>query len=142
MVAVDLPSGVSSDTGDLPWPAVPASLTVTFAAPKYGHVLPPACDRVGELLVADIGIPREALDKQEPEALPAGGGGRAAGLRRAGAGSHKGTYGHLLVVAGSVGKTGAAVLAATARAARGRGPGDGGDARARAGPWWRRGGRS
>src|SRR5262245_26936046 len=43
VVAVDLPSGVASDSGDLPWPVVPASLTVAFACPKYGHVLPPAC---------------------------------------------------------------------------------------------------
>jgi NAD(P)H-hydrate epimerase len=61
--AVDLPSGLSSDRGAQEWPAVEADLTVTFAAPKWSHVLPPACDSVGELLVADIGIPDAALRK-------------------------------------------------------------------------------
>jgi NAD(P)H-hydrate epimerase len=113
-VAVDLPSGVPSDTGDLPWPVVPAAVTVTFGAAKYGHVLPPASDWVGELVVADIGIPREALDKQNPSLFLLEGADvlRVFGERAPDA--HKGTFGHLLVVAGSVGKTGAAVLAATA----------------------------
>jgi ADP-dependent NAD(P)H-hydrate dehydratase / NAD(P)H-hydrate epimerase len=113
-VALDLPSGVPSDTGDLPWPVVPASLTVALGAAKYGHVLPPSCDWVGDLVIADIGIPRESLDKQEPSLFLL----EAADVLRAyderAPGSHKGTYGHLLVVAGSLGKTGAAVLAATA----------------------------
>src|SRR5882672_9279903 len=56
VVAVDIPSGVPSDSGELGWDAVRAALTVTFAAPKYGDVLPPACDQVGALVVADIGI--------------------------------------------------------------------------------------
>jgi len=114
VVAVDLPSGLPSDTGDLPWPVVPASLTVALGAPKYGHVLPPACDWVGELVVADIGITRESLDKQAPKLflLEAADVLRAFGERVPG--SHKGTYGHLRVIAGSVGKAGAAVLAATA----------------------------
>ena len=42
IVSVDIPSGIPSDAGDVPWPAVKAAVTVTFAAPKYGHVLPPA----------------------------------------------------------------------------------------------------
>ena len=47
VLAVDVPSGVGSDSGDLPWPVVAAAVTVTFGAPKYGHVLPPACTRNG-----------------------------------------------------------------------------------------------
>src|SRR3954466_13288027 len=61
VVAVDMPSGMSSDSGELGWDVAPADLTVTFAAPKLGHVLPPACDQVGELVVADIGIPASVI---------------------------------------------------------------------------------
>src|SRR4029453_13637681 len=53
VVAVDLPSGVPSDTGALDWEVAGATSTVTFAAPKRGHVLPPARDAVGEPVVAD-----------------------------------------------------------------------------------------
>jgi ADP-dependent NAD(P)H-hydrate dehydratase / NAD(P)H-hydrate epimerase len=113
VVAVDLPSGLSSDSGETPWPCVRAAVTVTFGALKHGHVLPPGCDRVGELVVAEIGIPPSAVDGSAPQLflLEASDAARAFPVRAPG--SHKGTYGHLLVVAGSVGKTGAAILAAT-----------------------------
>jgi hydroxyethylthiazole kinase-like uncharacterized protein yjeF len=113
VVAVDIPSGVPSDGGAFDWPVAPATLTVTFAAPKWGHVLPPGCDLAGELVVADIGIPARAIERA---------GSRLALLEDADVarafpprppGAHKGHFGHVLVVAGSLGKTGAAVLAAT-----------------------------
>lgn len=112
VLAVDLPSGVSSDTGAVPWPAVVATETVTFAAPKVGHVLPPACDNVGHLEVADIGIPeaRLAASTHALWLLEAGDAARAFPPRPRDA--HKGLFGHVLVIAGSMGKTGAAVLAA------------------------------
>jgi len=112
IVAVDLPSGLSSDTGDVAWPALRASLTVTFAAPKVAHVLPPACDRMGEVSVADIGIPASLLDEEGTRLwlLEAKDAARAYAPRKPDA--HKGTFGHVLVVAGSVGKSGAAILAA------------------------------
>jgi len=114
VVAVDIPSGVSSDSGALAWPAVKAALTVTFGAAKVGHVLPPACDLVGELVVADIGIPEQVLADCGAKLwlLDEGDAGRAFPARSPG--SHKGDYGHLLLVAGSVGKSGAAILAARA----------------------------
>ena len=113
VVAVDVPSGLSSDSGHTPWETLTATLTVALAAPKRCHVLSPACDRVGELRVADIGIRADVIAASGPalsllEASDAG----AAFPERAPA-AHKGSFGHLLVVAGSVGKTGAAVLAAT-----------------------------
>jgi hydroxyethylthiazole kinase-like uncharacterized protein yjeF len=119
LVAVDLPSGLSSDTGETPWPTLAAALTVTFGAPKYGHVLPPACERVGELVVADIGIPRPLLEVARLWLLEAADAARA--FPRRDPGAHKGTFGHVLVIAGSVGKTGAAVLAATAALRAGAG---------------------
>ena len=66
VVAVDLPSGLPSDGGAVDWPAARAAVTVTFAAPKRGHVLPPACDHVGELVVADIGIGAGSLAAASP----------------------------------------------------------------------------
>jgi NAD(P)H-hydrate epimerase len=111
IVAVDMPSGLASDGGDVPWPCPVADLTVTFAAPKQGHVLPPASDQVGELLVADIGIPAGLLAGTRLFLLEARDAAEA--WPRRAPGSHKGRYGHLLVIAGSQGKSGAAALAAT-----------------------------
>jgi NAD(P)H-hydrate epimerase len=121
VVAVDLPSGVTSDSGLLPWPAVRAELTVTLAAPKLGQVLPPASDLGGDVLVAEIGIPARVLEAAGARAglLEAKDAARAFPARPAGA--HKGTFGHVLVVAGSVGKTGAAALAAAAALRAGAG---------------------
>jgi NAD(P)H-hydrate epimerase len=120
VLAVDLPSGLSSDTGELPGSTVRAEATVTFAAPKCGLVLPPACDHAGEIVVADIGIPGEVLEASarlwlldETDAA------RVFGMRAPQA--HKGDFGHLLIVAGSVGKTGAAILAASAALRSGAG---------------------
>ncbi len=113
VVAVDIPSGVSSDIGEVPWPSLTADLTVTFAARKYGHVLPPACDRVGEVVVADIGIPLSVIDAAGPQLWLLERGDALAAASRREPGSHKGSFGRVLVIAGSVGKTGAAVLAAS-----------------------------
>jgi NAD(P)H-hydrate epimerase len=112
IVSVDIPSGLSSDTGEVRWKTVRAALTVTFAAPKHGHVLPPACDRVGELVVADIGIPAAVLTETGTRLwlLEASDAAGAYAPRKPDA--HKGTFGHVLVVAGSVGKSGAAILCA------------------------------
>ena len=118
IVAVDLPSGLPSDTGEVGWPTVCAGLTVTFAAPKYGHALPPACARIGELITADIGIP---VDAQMPSLFLLEGADAAAFFAPRPAASHKGDFGHVLIVAGSLGKTGAAVLAATAALRSGAG---------------------
>ena len=120
-LAVDIPSGLSSDSFDVIGPAIRADLTVTLAAPKIAHVFPPASELVGELVVADIGIPPFLLqdEKLSMEMI-----GREAVLphfakrRRDG---HKGTYGHLLVLAGSKGKSGAAVMAGKAALRMGAG---------------------
>ncbi len=112
VVAVDLPSGLPSDGGAVDWPAARATVTVTFAAPKRGHVLPPACDHVGELVVADIGIPAGSLAAASPSLFLLADEDAAGAFPRRRRGAHKGDFGHLLIVAGSVGKAGAAVLAA------------------------------
>jgi NAD(P)H-hydrate epimerase len=110
-VAVDLPSGVGSDSGRLPGHALRADVSVTFAALKCGHVLPPAADRCGEVEVEDIGIPARLIAARTwlVEAADA-----AAAWPARPRAAHKGSFGHLLLVAGSRGKTGAAVLAGSA----------------------------
>jgi NAD(P)H-hydrate epimerase len=111
VVAVDLPSGLMADSSAADPPCVLASVTVTFGAPKPALVLPPACDRVGELVVADIGIPDRVLGELQPQLfLLEAEDARRCFPERA-PGGHKGTFGHVLIIAGSSGKTGAAILA-------------------------------
>ena len=113
VVAIDLPTGVSADTHEVAGEAIEASMTVTLAAPKIPLILPPADSHGGDLVIADIGIPLPVLDEvggpyielltreRMRELVPA----RAAD-------SHKGDFGRVLVVAGSLGRAGAAHLAA------------------------------
>ena len=114
VVAVDVPSGVDATNGRLHGPTVCAEMTVTFAEAKVGHVLRPAVDYVGDLVVVDIGIPTQ-LSSQQPASHFYVDNEMAASLLpdRPDAG-HKGLFGHLLTIAGSTGKTGAAVLTAEA----------------------------
>jgi len=114
VVSVDLPSGVPADAGAFDWKTVEADLTVTFAAKKPCLVFSPASELAGTVVVAPIGIPEQALqfsnrgfrlfELEEGDA-------RAAFPPRP-KDSHKGKFGHVLIVAGSVGKAGAAVLTA------------------------------
>ncbi len=113
VVSIDLPSGVSADTNDLIGPAVRADITVTLGAPKIPLVLPPAEHGAGDVVVADIGIPHPVIDEID--------GPRLYLLTRdfvrtlvepRGPDAHKGDFGHVVVVGGSRGMTGAAVLAA------------------------------
>ena len=120
-LAVDIPSGLSSDTFEVIGPCVRADLTVCLAAPKVAHVFPPAEDFVGELVVAPIGIPAPLLEAPElglelVERTRVG-----PFFRKRRRDSHKGSYGHLLVVAGSLGKSGAAALAGRAALRMGAG---------------------
>jgi len=122
IVAVDLPSGISADTGDLIGECVRADASVTFTAPKVAHVFPPACERVGEWVVKAIGTPTEALANDPELQLNLTCREDLAWLthpRRADA--HKGNFGHVLILAGSIGKTGAAAMAAKAALRAGAG---------------------
>jgi len=109
IVAVDLPSGLNADTGEVD-PACPhADYTVTFAFPKPGHFSFPGAEHVGRLTIADIGIPALLADSLSTE-LTTDDWARAT-LPKRPLNSHKGTFGHLLVVAGSINYIGAAYLA-------------------------------
>ncbi|TDI37174.1 MAG: NAD(P)H-hydrate dehydratase [Acidobacteria bacterium] len=123
-VAVDIPSGLSSDSGRLPGAVLEADLTIALAAPKVCHFVSPACEHCGTIEVVDIGIPPIFLQRSAPrlatiETIESGEVEPLWPARHASA--HKGDFGHLLIVAGSVGKTGAAVMAAEAALRTGAG---------------------
>jgi hydroxyethylthiazole kinase-like uncharacterized protein yjeF len=114
VISVDIPSGISSDNGHMMGEAVKADYTVTFGLPKRGHLLYPGAEYSGKLFIEDIGFPNELIRSEKlnielltkddvytliPERCKY---------------SHKGDYGHVLVIAGSKGKTGAALMASKA----------------------------
>ena len=113
LVAVDIPSGLPSDTGASLGPAVRADLTVSLTGPKLGLVVPPNCLNTGELFVRSIGSPEALVEGNEAvkNHLLEPGEFRSLSLLREPA-AHKGDFGHALIVSGSRGKTGAAILAA------------------------------
>ena len=112
VVAVDGPSGLNYDTGELDPVALPADISVTFANPKVGHTLFPGAAACGELLVADIGTdPALAKDADLELADPAL---IRSWLPARPVDAHKGTFGKAMIAAGSIDYTGAPVLAATA----------------------------
>jgi NAD(P)H-hydrate epimerase len=114
IVAIDLPTGVSADSHEIDGEAIEASMTVTLAAPKLPLILPPADAYGGDLVIADIGIPGAVIDELDGPWLELLTRERMRELVPArAADSHKGDFGRVLVVAGSVGRTGAAHLAAT-----------------------------
>jgi NAD(P)H-hydrate epimerase len=120
VVALDIPSGASADGEPVSGPAVRAAVTATFAGLKRGLLAGPAASLAGRLRVVPIGIPEAEVGRGiatfalEP-------GDVAAAFPPRPREAHKGTYGHLLVVGGSRGKTGAAVLAARAAMRTGAG---------------------
>lgn len=119
--AVDIASGLDSDTGRPLGTAVRADTTATFAYPKIGHLIYPGAACTGHLEVIDIGIPRGIADAVAPRQFLTTGEDVAASFHRRAPESHKGDTGHLLVVAGGIGKTGAAVMTAMAALRSGAG---------------------
>ena len=112
VVAVDCPSGLNCDTGALDPLAIPAQLTVTFAGPKRGHFIFPGAAACGELVVADIGIAEEIIKDVKLELATAVTAQSLLPSRPAD--GHKGTFGKVLIAAGSGHYWGAPVLAARA----------------------------
>lgn len=112
IVAVDVPTGLNSDSGEVDERALVADLTVTFAYPKRGHYLFPGAAYVGDLWVADIGIdPALAEDISLEVATPRE---IAAKLPKRPLDAHKGTFGKALIIAGSANYIGAPCMAAEA----------------------------
>ncbi|MGI9535749.1 MAG: NAD(P)H-hydrate dehydratase [Desulfocapsaceae bacterium] len=114
VIAVDTPSGLCSDSGAILGCCIKARATATYGYAKIGQVLPSSFPLVGNLQVIDIGIPPEVLEQVQVNVCAVGQHDHSTmGLHlQRSVEDHKGNFGHLLIVGGSAGKTGAALLAA------------------------------
>jgi ADP-dependent NAD(P)H-hydrate dehydratase / NAD(P)H-hydrate epimerase len=121
VVAVDIPSGLSADTGEVAGAAVAAAWTVTMGMPKLGFFFPPARALVGEVDIVDLGFPTSVIEEVGVSARLPEAATLADWLPSPGSGSQKGDWGKLLVVGGSPGLTGALALAAGAALRTGSG---------------------
>lgn len=114
IVSVDIPSGVDAGSGRVEGEAVRADIVYTLGLPKTGHVLPPGLNHYRKLAVLDIGFPRALLENADAEAVMLSPRDVHRWIAPRNPSVHKGSQGHLLVVAGSRGMTGAALLCARA----------------------------
>lgn len=112
VLSIDIPSGLSADSGQVLGTAVQADLTITFGFAKLGHMVYPGAEKTGDLIGIDIGIPDWVSDKVPQKCTLTEPAHFLNRLRHEKDDIHKGNRGHLLILAGSVGKTGAATLAA------------------------------
>lgn len=121
VIAVDIPSGVDADSGSINGPCIRASITVTLGLPKVGLLLEPGASYAGEIKVVDISLPVTLLEDEHiklnliDDRLVRG------WLPCRVRSSHKGDYGRVLVISGSLGMAGAACLTAEAVARAGAG---------------------
>ena len=121
IVAIDVPSGLDADTGASPGDTVHADVTLTVGLPKPGLLAPVALEYVGTVEVIDIGIPMDLVRDihTDPEMIAAGDLVHLFPTRPRC--SHKGDYGHLLVIAGATGYAGAAIMSGRAAVRSGAG---------------------
>jgi len=120
VVAVDIPSGISADTGMVLGGAVKADTTVTFNFAKLGHILYPGCEYSGELVIADVGITKDSFLSKEPQTIYHDGDAmELIPVRKKD--SNKGTNGKVLIIAGSKNISGACILSASAALKAGAG---------------------
>ena len=121
VVSADLPSGMEGDSGEIKGPCVCADFTLTFGLPKVGLYRDPNHENCGVIEVVDIGLPIDLFDLPNltVELIEANRLAKHLPLRRRD--SHKGTYGHVFVVGGSKGMSGAVALASQAALATGSG---------------------
>lgn len=114
VISVDIPSGIDGSTGKMLGSAIRAEHTYTYAYPKIGQVMPPGSEHTGRLTVIDISIPSFVEDKVGFDAEIVDGEMLRRFLKVRSRSSHKGSFGHAVVIAGSPGKTGAAHMASLA----------------------------
>jgi ADP-dependent NAD(P)H-hydrate dehydratase / NAD(P)H-hydrate epimerase len=119
--AVDLPSGLNADTGQPLGTCIRATASATFAFAKAGHVLFPGVDLSGRVHIVDIGIPKAISDHPVPGQHLITHDLAQSLVKRRASDDHKGRAGHLVIAAGSPGKTGAAAMCATAAMRAGAG---------------------
>jgi len=121
VASVDIPSGLLADSPEIPGPAVSAHLTVTFSALKLAHVIPPASDLSGKVVLVPIGSPPALLENPEYLLNLVDAAQVRRVVPRRARDSHKGTFGHVYIVAGSRGKSGAALMTGLAALRSGAG---------------------
>ena len=121
IMAIDLPSGLNADTGAVEGACICADCTVTLGLPKRGTLFYPGAQTVGALEIADIGFPRSVVESKDIRVNLTQPYQVATWIPARPTYSHKGSYGHVLVLAGSTGMTGAAVLASQAALRAGAG---------------------
>ena len=114
VVAIDLPSGLDADSGQVLGACIQARITVTFGLAKRGLLVQPGAQAAGKVVVVDISLPRPALEGERIQDHLLEGADFLPYLLPRNPDSHKGKFGHLLVLAGSPGKTGAAALVSQA----------------------------
>ncbi len=112
IVAIDISSGVCANTGQILGTAVKADLTITFELPKIGHLFYPGKEYIGQLEIVSIGFPRKIIEENSPTRWYLDfNWAKNIFLPRRGY-AHKGTFGHVFILAGSRGKSGAGALCA------------------------------
>lgn len=121
VIAIDVPSGLNADTGQISGIAVKAHHTITFSLPKQGLLLYPGATYAGDVSVADIGIPRKLLRDDNIKQNMITSHGIANMLMKRSPDAHKGSCGKALIIAGSKGLTGAAALTSNATVRAGAG---------------------
>ncbi len=121
VLSIDLPSGVDADRGVAEGSAVKADLTVTVGQPKTGLIRPEAIPFVGQVKIVDIGIPTKWIEETEGCSHAMLIDRSDLWVPRRKRDSHKGIYGHVLLIGGSVGYTGAIAMAARAALRSGAG---------------------
>ena len=122
LAAVDMPSGLPSDSGEPLGESVRADHTVTFTAPKVSQIFPPSCERVGKLHVAPIGTVPSVMDSNPQLKLSMVEAADIAPLfAPRDRSAHKGDFGHVVVVGGSRARPGAILMAGTAALRAGAG---------------------
>jgi len=121
VIAIDIPSGLEANTGKVHGPCIKAARTVTFAQAKLGLAIQQGPEHIGELVVADISIPRDLVKAQEIKRFMTTPAIVRDLLPLRDRESHKGTYGRILVVGGSEGLSGAAAMTGMAALRAGAG---------------------
>jgi hydroxyethylthiazole kinase-like uncharacterized protein yjeF len=121
VVSLDIPSGMNADTGAVMGAAIIACLTITFGHPKAGLLTSTAPDHTGDIMVADLGVPQRLGPALTPRARWFEAADAASWLEARPRSTHKGRSGRVLVIGGAPGKTGAALLAASAALRAGAG---------------------
>lgn len=121
VVAIDVPSGLNSDTGEAAGDVVVADITATIGLPKWGLLDPRAVEYVGSVEVVDIGLPAELIDRVPSDVELIAAADLRAILGRRPRHAHKGMFGHVLIIGGAPGYAGAVALAAEAAARSGAG---------------------